>query len=112
MYELGTFALIIVGMGAAVKVFIINPYRGAKHVANVVRPNADKYDKEDSKEVLRVVGNQTLNYFGFIGSFLLVSILAIPIALLRLPYFINLILGLGAASFVVFSYYHFQNRDY
>ena len=112
MYELGTLALIIVGMAAAIKVFIVNPYRGAKHVANVIRPNANKDDKEESKEVMRVVGNQALNYLGFIGSFFLVVILAIPIGLLHLPYFINLILGLGAAAFLVFSYYYFQNRDY
>ena len=112
MYELGSLALIIVAAVAMIKVFIVNPYRGVRHVANAIRPNADKYDKEESKEVLRVVGNQTLNYFGVIGSFLLVVILALPIAFLDLPYLINLILGLGAATFLVFSYYHFQNRDY
>ena len=112
MYELGTLGLIIVGMAAAIKVFIVNPYRGAKHVANVIRPNADKDVKEESKEVLRVVGNQALNYFGFIGSFLLVFILALPIGLMHLPYLINLILGLCAAAFLIFAYYHFQNRDY
>lgn len=112
MVELETFALIIAGMAAAIKVFIVNPYRAAKHVTNVVRPNADKCEKDEAKEVLRVVGNQTLNYFGFIGSFLLIAIFALPIALLHLPYLINLILGLGAATFLVFSYYYFQNRDY
>jgi hypothetical protein len=99
-------------MGAAIKFFVVNPYRGARHVANVVRPNADKYEKEESKEILRVVGNQTLNYFGFLGSCLLILVLTFPIALLHLPYIINLILGLSAAAFLVFSYYHFQNRDY
>jgi hypothetical protein len=112
MIELGTVALIIVGMAAAIKFFVVNPYRGARHIANVVRPNADKYEKQESKEVLRVVGNQTLNYFGFLGSCLLISVLTIPIALLHLPYIINLALGLIAAAILVFSYYHFQNRDY
>ena len=112
MIELGTVALVIAGMAAAIKFFVVNPYRGVRHITNVVRPNADKYEKEESKEVLRVVGNQTLNYFGFLGSCLLVFVIGFPIALLHLPYIINLVLGLCAAVFLVFSYYHFQNRDY
>ncbi len=112
MYELGTLTLIIAASAAVIKVFIVNPYRGARHISNIVRPNADKHDKEESKEVLRVVGNQSLNYLGFLGSFFLVAILAFPLALLQLPYIANLILGIGAVAFLVFSYYHFQNRDY
>jgi hypothetical protein len=112
MIELGTVALVIAGMAAAIKFFVVNPYRGARHIANVVRPNADGEEKEESKEVLRVVGNQTLNYFGFLGSCLLILVFSIPIALLHLPYVINLILGFSAAAFLAFSYYHFQNRDY
>lgn len=112
MIELGTVALIIVGMAAAVKLFVVNPYRGARHIANVVRPNVDKYEKEESKEVLRIVGNQAFNFFGFLGCCLIILVLTIPIAFLHLPYIINLILGICAAALLVFSYYHFQNRDY
>jgi hypothetical protein len=110
--EFGTVALIIAGMAAAIKLFVVNPYRGARHIANVVRPNADKYEKEESKEVLRVVGNQTINFFGFFGSCLLILLLAIPIASLHLPDIANLTLGVCAAALLVFSYYHFQNRDF
>ena len=112
MYELGTLALIIAGSAAVIKVFVVNPYRGARHISNIVRPNADKHDKEESKEVLRVVGNQSLNYVGFLGSLFLVAVLAFPVALLSLPYMANLILGVGALIFLVFSFYHFQNRDF
>lgn len=112
MIELGTVALIIVGMAAAVKLFVVSPYRGARHIANVVRPNADKYDKDESKEVLREVGNQSFNFLGFMGACFLVSVLSLPIALLQLPFFANLLLGIAAAIFLVFSYSFFQNREY
>lgn len=112
MIELGSLALIIVALAAGVKFFIINPYNGVKHIANVVRPNTEKNDKEESKEVLSVVGNQALNFFGFWISCLIVVALSILIVFLHLPYIVNLILGIGAAVFLILSYYYFQNRDY
>ena len=107
-----TFALIIIGLVAAIKIFIVNPYRGARHIVNVVNPNAKEYEKEESKEVIKGVGNQALNYFGFLGTFFALIALATGIAMIKLPYVVNLILGIGAACVLVLAYYHFQNRDY
>ena len=112
MGSIGTFALIIIGLAAAIKIFIINPYRGARHIANVVNPNAKEYEKEESKEVIKGVGNQALNYFGFMGTFLGLTILGAGVAMLGLPYAVNLILGIGATCVLFLAYYYFQNRDY
>jgi hypothetical protein len=110
MYELGTFALFIAAAFAVIKVFIVNPYRGARHISNAIRPSANKADKEESIEVIKEVGHQASNYLGFIGSFSAIAILAVPIALLGLPYILNLFLGIAGLILLVISYYHFQNR--
>ena len=111
MSPLATFALILVGLVAAIKIFIVNPYIGARHIANVVNPNAKENEKEESKEVIKGVGNQALNYFGFMGTLIALIALGTGIAMLGLPYVVNLILGIGAACVLFLAYYHFQNRD-
>jgi hypothetical protein len=110
-YELGTIALILCVLAAWIKVFLINPYRGARHIANIVSSTADVEEKENSKEVLKDVGNSTINFLGFMGSCIGMAFLSLPIALLRLPYFVNLILAIGAVGLLMLSYSYFQNRS-
>jgi hypothetical protein len=110
MYELGSLALIIVVAVAMIKVFIVNTYRGVRHVSNAIRPGANKSEKEESIEVIKEVGHQASNNLGFMGSLFAVGFVALPIMLLNLPYIINLILGIAAAIFIFISYNYFQNR--
>ena len=112
MYELGSLALFIAGVGVVVKVFIINPYRGVRHVSNVIRPGANKNDKEESIEVIKEVGHQASNYLGFMGSCFAVILASLPIMLLKLPYIVNLFLGIAAAILLWISYNYFQNRQH
>jgi hypothetical protein len=111
MYELGTLALIIVAAVAMVKVLIVNPYRGVRHVANTIRPGANKNDKEESIEVIKEVGHQASNYLGFLGSCFALILVSFAIMLVRLPYIVNLFLGIAGAIFLLISYNYFQNRQ-
>jgi len=100
-----------VGVAAWVKIFLINPYKAARHVINVVNPNADVEEKDESKDAIKTFGTAFINFFGFFGSCLAMSFLAIPIATLKLPYLVNLMLALSAVVLLVLSYFYFQNRD-
>lgn len=112
MYELGSLALIIVAAVAIVKVLIVNPYRGVRHVSNAIRPGANKNDKEESIEVIKEVGHQASNYLGFMASCFAVILVSLPIMVLRLPYIVNLFLGLVGAILLFISYNYFQNRQH
>ncbi len=112
MYELGTLALFIVAAVAMVKVLIVNPYRGVRHVSNAIRPGANKNDKEESIEVIKEVGHQASNFVGFIGTLFLLILASIPIILLKLPYVVNLFLGILGAVLLFISFNYFQNRQH
>jgi hypothetical protein len=112
MYELGALVLIIVAAVAMVKVLIVNPYRGVRHVSNAIRPGANKNDKEESIEVIKEVGHQASNYLGFMGTFFVLILASLPISLLKLPYIVNLFLGITGAVLLLISYNYFQNRQY
>jgi len=60
-YELGTVALILVGVAAWVKIFLINPYNAARHVINVVNPNADVEAKDESKDAIKAFATDMLS---------------------------------------------------
>jgi fatty acid desaturase len=99
----------ITGIIVIVKI-VTSPYRGAKHVYKSFSPKADKYDRAESREILRDTGSAVGSYLGFIFTFLLILLIAAAIAVIQLPYFVNLVLGLIGAGILFLAYVYFQNR--
>jgi predicted PurR-regulated permease PerM len=103
--------LVFTVVGVAIFVRIItSPIRGAKHIYNATNPNANPSDKKESREILKETSNQVSNYLAFMFScFALIALIGL-VAILQLPYLVNLILGLLAAALLVYLYFYFQNR--
>lgn len=87
-----------------------SPIRGARHVYKALSPKADKFDRDESREILRDTGSAVGSYLGFMFTFFFILLVATAVALLQLPYIVNLVLGLVGAGILAYSYVYFQNR--
>lgn len=105
----GFIVLTVVGIAVFVRM-ATSPIRGAHHVYKAISPKANSADKEESKEILKDTGTQISSYLGFLFSFLVLCLAGGLVAMLDLPYAINLILGIGGAVLLFFSFNFFQNR--
>lgn len=99
----------VTGIIVMVKV-VTSPIRGARHVYKALSPKADKFDRDESREIIRDTGSAVGSYLGFIFTFLFLLLIATAVALLQLPYIVNLVLGLIGAGILAYAYVYFQNR--
>jgi uncharacterized protein YqhQ len=89
---------------------VTSPIRGAKHIRNAVSSKANSSDKEESKEIISDAATRVTSYLGFMASFFVLIMLFFLVALLNLPYILNLVLGLCGAAALYLSFNYFQNR--
>ena len=99
----------VVGIVVLVRI-VTSPIRGAKHLKNAVSSNVNKSDKEESKEIIRDAATRVSSYLGFMFTLFALILLFFLVALLNLPYILNLILGICGAAALFFSFNYFQNR--
>jgi len=103
--------IVFTGVGIAVIIRIVtSPSRGAKHIRNAVSSNVNASDKKESKEIISDAATRVSSYVGFMGSFFVLIMLFFLVALLNLPYILNLVLGLCGAAALYLSFNYFQNR--
>ncbi len=105
----GFIVFTIAGLVVLIRI-ITSPIRGAKHVKNALSSNSNTSDKEESKEIIKDTATRVSSYFGFLLSFLVLMMMSFLVAILHLPYLINLILGICGAAALYFSYVYFQNK--
>lgn len=99
----------VVGIAVIIRI-VTSPIRGARHIKNAVSSSVNKSDKEESKEIIRDAATRVSSYVGFMFSLFVLILLFFLVALLNLPYILNLILGLCGAAALFFSFNYFQNR--
>lgn len=105
----GIIVFTVVGTAIFIRI-IISPIRGARHLHNVLNPHVDSADKEESKEILKDSATSVSSYLGFMFTVFVLLLAVLLVSLLGLPYIFNLILGVGGAALLYFSYNYFQNR--
>jgi hypothetical protein len=105
----GFIVFTIAGLVVLVRI-ITSPIRGANHVKNVLSSKSNTSDKEESKEIIKDAATRVSSYFGFLLSFFALMMMSFLVAILHLPYIINLILGICGAVALYISFIYFQNR--